>query len=373
VHKLQNLVDELFPRYVPEEAMSELERTSRGTENLLKGLAVAIGAEMQQAIGRLGAEIKDAVSSATAEGHGPLMEKSAELLSNALTAELVRLKEQIGSMANQFSERFNGASDGLMRSVQGFAAGAGLNIVAANHIVHLERHWNPAKEDQATDRAYRIGQTRAVTVYLPAARHPNPERQSFDEVLHGLIEKKRELQGALGLVPPQSVTDSELIDQVLAPQHSPATAAALDLATAIRLPWRLFEALVALLYERDAQRVILTPGVSDHGCDVVVLGWGAQRENVLIQCKATSHNELDSELAVREVEGSRPYYESALGVSFRQRCLHTTARRLSKRTLHAARICRISVRDRTWLSGELGRNRISLADLLAKDASRERV
>jgi hypothetical protein len=120
LHKLQNRVDELFPRYVPEEAMSELERASRGTEDLLKGLAVAIGAEMQRAIGRLGAEIKDAVSSATAEGHGPLMEKSAELLSTALTTELVKLKEQIGSMANQFSERFNGASDGLMRSVQGF-------------------------------------------------------------------------------------------------------------------------------------------------------------------------------------------------------------------------------------------------------------
>ena len=75
---------------------------------------------MQRAIGRLGAEIKDAVSSATAEGHGPLMEKSAELLSTALTAELAKLKEQIGSMANQFSERFNGASDGLMRSVQAF-------------------------------------------------------------------------------------------------------------------------------------------------------------------------------------------------------------------------------------------------------------
>ena len=213
-----------------------------------------------------------------------------------------------------------------------------------------------------------------MTVYLPAARHPNLERRSFDDVLHGLIEKKRELQGALGLVPPQSVTDSELIDQVLAPQHSPAaTATALDLAAALRLSWRLFEALVAVLYERDAQRVILTPGGSDHGCDVVVLGWGAQRENVLIQCKATSHDELDSELAVREVEGARPYYESALGVSFHQRCLHTTARRLSKRTLHAARICGISVHDRTWLSAELGRRKIFLADLLAKDASRERV
>lgn len=213
------------------------------------------------------------------------------------------------------------------------AAGAGLNIVAANHVIHLERHWNPAKEDQATDRAYRIGQTRAVTVYLPAARHPNSERRSFDDVLHGLIEKKRGLQGALGLVPPQSVTDSELIESVLATDAASVPPAALELAAALRLSWRLFEALIAVLYERDAERVILTPGGSDHGCDVVVLGWGADRENLLIQCKATSLNELNSEVAVREVEGARPYYESALGVSFNKRCLHTTARRVSRRTL----------------------------------------
>jgi methyl-accepting chemotaxis protein len=120
VHKIQVRVDALYPRYVPEEALAEMERTSRGTEDLLKGLAVAIGAEMQTAIGRLGTEIKDAVSSATAEGHVPLMEKSSELLSSAITMELVKLKEQIGSMADKFSEGFNGASDGLMKSVQGF-------------------------------------------------------------------------------------------------------------------------------------------------------------------------------------------------------------------------------------------------------------
>ena len=254
------------------------------------------------------------------------------------------------------------------------AAGAGLNIVAANHVVHLERHWNPAKEDQATDRAYRIGQTRPVTVYLPAARHPNSELRSFDEVLHGLIEKKRGLQGALGLVPPQSVTDSELIGAVFTHHCSSGSAAKLDLSAALRLPWRLYEALVAVLYERDAKRVILTPGGSDHGCDVVVLGWGALNENVLIQCKATSRDELDSEVAVREVEGARPYYENALlGVSFSKRCLHTTARRLSKRTLNAARICGVSVHDRSWLGTELGRTTVTLKDLLARDGSRERV
>jgi len=120
VRKIQCRIDDLFPRYVPEEAMLEIETTSRRTEELLQNLAVAIGAEMQKAIGRLGAEIQKAVSDATSQGHGPLMEKSAELLSAALTAELASLKEQIGSMAEQFSEKFNGASLELASSVQGF-------------------------------------------------------------------------------------------------------------------------------------------------------------------------------------------------------------------------------------------------------------
>ena len=253
------------------------------------------------------------------------------------------------------------------------AAGAGLNIVAANHVVHLERHWNPAKEDQATDRAYRIGQKRPVTVYLPAARHPNSDRRSFDEVLHGLIEKKRSLQDALGLVPPQSVTDSELIGSVFNTDSGPTSDTVLGLAAALRLSWRLFEALIAVLYEREAKRVILTPGGSDHGCDVVVLDWGKNHENILIQCKATTNTELNSEVAVRDIEGARPYYENALGVAFRQRCLHTTAPKFGKRTLQAAKVCGVTIKDRAWLAAELAQNRVKLAAVLARDANRERV
>ncbi len=44
------------------------------------------------------------------------------------------------------------------------AGGTGLNLTAANHVIHIDRWWNPAVEDQATDRAYRIGQTRDVQV-----------------------------------------------------------------------------------------------------------------------------------------------------------------------------------------------------------------
>lgn len=96
IRKLQNQVNALIPRYVPEEAMANIARTTQSTEEILKGLAVAIGDQMQQAIGKLGSEIKDAVTKATAEGQGPLAEKSAELLSNALTAELGKIEAQVG-------------------------------------------------------------------------------------------------------------------------------------------------------------------------------------------------------------------------------------------------------------------------------------
>jgi SNF2 family DNA or RNA helicase len=45
------------------------------------------------------------------------------------------------------------------------AAGTGLNLTRATHVIHYDRWWNPAVEDQATDRAYRIGQDRPVQVH----------------------------------------------------------------------------------------------------------------------------------------------------------------------------------------------------------------
>ena len=45
------------------------------------------------------------------------------------------------------------------------AGGTGLNLTEANHVFHFDRWWNPAVENQATDRAFRIGQTKAVQVH----------------------------------------------------------------------------------------------------------------------------------------------------------------------------------------------------------------
>lgn len=71
------------------------------------------------------------------------------------------------------------------------AAGMGLNVTAANHVIHYSRHWNPAKENQATDRAYRIGQTKDVFVYYPMA--VRADIKSFDETLDDLLSRKTSL------------------------------------------------------------------------------------------------------------------------------------------------------------------------------------
>jgi len=71
------------------------------------------------------------------------------------------------------------------------AVGFGVNVQAANHVIHFTRCWNPAKEDQATDRAYRIGQTKDVFVYYPTVR--DDAMPTFEATLDELLQKRREL------------------------------------------------------------------------------------------------------------------------------------------------------------------------------------
>lgn len=77
------------------------------------------------------------------------------------------------------------------------AAGMGLNVTAANHVIHFGRHWNPAKESQATDRAYRIGQDKPVSVYYPLTVLPESYNfKSFDQTLDTLLMRKTALAEA---------------------------------------------------------------------------------------------------------------------------------------------------------------------------------
>lgn len=67
------------------------------------------------------------------------------------------------------------------------AAGTGLNLVAANHVIHFDRWWNPAVENQASDRAYRIGQKKKVFV------HKLVSTGTIEEKIDELITSKQSL------------------------------------------------------------------------------------------------------------------------------------------------------------------------------------
>lgn len=90
------------------------------------------------------------------------------------------------------------------------AAGVGLTLNEANHVIHYERHWNPSKEDQASDRVYRIGQTKNVYIYHLISKFDN-DKSSFDEGLNKLIMNKKSLSEDT-LIPTNGVTEKELTE-----------------------------------------------------------------------------------------------------------------------------------------------------------------
>jgi SNF2 family DNA or RNA helicase len=102
------------------------------------------------------------------------------------------------------------------------AGGAGLNLTAASHVVHFDRWWNPAVENQATDRAFRIGQTRNVLV------HKFICRGTVEEKIDQLIDSKRQLSENLlegsGEVLLTEMRDDELLKLVALDLHTASEA-----------------------------------------------------------------------------------------------------------------------------------------------------
>ena len=99
--------------------------------------------------------------------------------------------EVTGPNRHRIVEAFNRATgfDAMLLSPE--AAGVGLNITGATHVVHYTRVWNPAKENQATDRVHRIGQERPVTVHYPVV--VGDGFKSVEEHLHDLLQEKLRL------------------------------------------------------------------------------------------------------------------------------------------------------------------------------------
>ena len=93
-------------------------------------------------------------------------------------------REQRDEMVRSFQEDADGPRVMLLSLKAG---GVGLNLTAATHVFHYDRWWNPAVEDQATDRTYRIGQTHNVQV------HKFITMGTLEEKIDGMLESKRDL------------------------------------------------------------------------------------------------------------------------------------------------------------------------------------
>jgi Restriction endonuclease/Helicase conserved C-terminal domain len=184
------------------------------------------------------------------------------------------------------------------------AVGFGVNIQEANHVIHYTRTWNPAKEDQATDRAYRIGQERDVFVYYPVV--VADDFVTFDSKLDQLLQWKRTLSidmlNGAGDINPADFGDLEgpgggnaFGDNLIRPK---------DISS---MDPDAFEAFCALLWsKRGCRNTFKTPRVGDGGVDVVAL---RDKEGIVFQCKISSvvGKELGWE-AVKDVAAGAPAY-----------------------------------------------------------------
>jgi SNF2 family DNA or RNA helicase len=121
----------------------------------------------------------------------PYLQKRYQMASPPLRISGAVAGHKRKAHVDKFQQGPQGQFDVMLLSPK--AGGVGLTLTAANNVIHLSRWWNPAVEDQCTDRVYRIGQEKNVNVYYPLAVHPRYREASFDMNLHALLERKRAL------------------------------------------------------------------------------------------------------------------------------------------------------------------------------------
>lgn len=198
------------------------------------------------------------------------------------------------------------------------AVGFGVNIQAANHVIHFSRTWNPAKEDQATDRAYRIGQAKDVFVYYPVVAAD--DFTTFDVKLDQLLNQKRALAEDM-LNGSGDIAPSELNPFDLAPLEAGAAPdELLALDDVLRMSPRHFEGFIAALWNKRGFRFVYrTPDSYDDGVDVVAID---EAKGELVQCKSSSRSDgAVTWDAVKEVvTGEAAYRARHPGIAFAKAC-----------------------------------------------------
>ena len=171
------------------------------------------------------------------------------------------------------------------------AGGVGITLTAANHVIHLSRWWNPAVEDQCTDRVYRIGQEQDVHVYYPLAVHPAYGEQCFDVRLHELLARKRNLSREMLMPPVNRGRDAEtLFEETIGrsdggrAKSKRNTDSAIDIGDIDTMSPLEFENWVLSQLQGAGYTVNKTPKSWDAGADGLATNPTTGRE-IIIQCK----------------------------------------------------------------------------------------
>lgn len=142
------------------------------------------------------------------------------LLENAMITKEISYVRIDGSSSltarNSAIEQFN-EGDAKVALLSIMATGYGITMTAANHVIHADRWWNPAVEDQATDRVHRIGQTKTVYVYQIL------NQDTLEEKIDALLNSKRGLSDQIvgaAMKFEKRWTREELIEILTPPKHN---------------------------------------------------------------------------------------------------------------------------------------------------------
>ena len=208
-------------------------------------------------------------------------------------------------MVHQFQDNGEGF-DVLIISPR--AGGVGINLTTANHVIHLERWWNPAVEDQCTDRAYRIGQEKEVHVYLPVAKHSLYGEKSYDYILDRLLDKKRAL--AKNLFVPTGISEREFANEMNMNEGDSRVINVNDIDAMEPLHFESYTEKSIRKYVSDNITVNRTRETHDAGADLIIKN---NTGNIvgIVQCKHTANIGLRSDdHAIQDLVRARTAYDN---------------------------------------------------------------
>ena len=279
---------------------------------------------------------------------------------NGDTPGSIQRENSMKMSRQQAVDRFQEGSGFNTIIMSPLAAGVGLNITEANHVIHYSRWWNPAKEDQASDRVYRIGQERPVHIYLPMATHP--AFRTFDVILHELLERKRQLsQGALFPTERAEVTPADILSEMQTQQSTREIDLPLTIEDIDTLEPRFFEVYVAALFHKQGHRVELTPSTGDKGADVIAHKRQADSCGLLIQVKQCRNDRKPGSSAVREIVAAKPFYQEQYDTNFQPMVI--TNREFTKQARQLSSQNQVEMYERKWLMQSLKKYPVTWKDV----------